>query len=57
MSVVTEDKPRVQARIGRFDLEVRLAEDRPEHRRENRVEALAHWLLAEWLRREREEAA
>jgi len=57
MSVVTEDRPRVQGRIGGFDLEVRLAENRPEHRREKRVEALADWLLGEWLRREREEAA
>ena len=57
MSVVTEERPRVQARIGKFDLDVRLAEDRPEHRREKRVEVLADWLLGEWLRREREEAA
>jgi hypothetical protein len=57
MSVVTEDKPHVLERIGKFDLEVRPAEDRPEHRREKRVEVLADWLLAEWLRREREEAA
>ncbi len=57
MSVVTEDRPRVQARVGKFGLDVRLAEDRSEHRREKRVEALADWLLGRWLRREREEAA
>lgn len=57
MSVVTEDKPRVEARIGRFEFEVRLAEDLPEHRRDKRVEALADWLLGRWLRERREEAA